>query len=99
MGADGHIRFYDQGKVDKICGEINLKHGLKGNKQVHFPGYKCNFRVNGQPCYLIYWESQSMDSWHNWDFQETKTFLRIKKEFENRCNAEAILVEDQEVWT
>jgi hypothetical protein len=116
MGADGHIRFYDQGKVDRICSEINFKHGLEGNKRVHFPGYKCDFRVNGQPCYVIYWDSpgrkfnmrskkgevkskKDMDSWHNWDFQETKAFLVIKKEFEDRCNAEAVLVEDQEVWT
>ena len=124
MGADGHIRFYDQGKVDKICNEINVKHGLKGNHRVSFPGYLCNFRVNGQPCYLVYWDSpgrkynmkprktqivkfnngevishKSMDSWHDYDWCETKEKLRIIKEFEDRCNAEAILVEDQEVWT
>ena len=116
MGSDGHIRYYDQGKVDKICNEINLEHGLKGDKRVSFPGYKCDYRVNGQPCYLIYWDCPGrkhninskdgtvkshkvMDSWHDWDFQYDKQFLRIKQEFEDRCNAEAILVEDQEVWT
>jgi len=98
MGADGHIRFYDQGKMDKICDEINFKYGLKGNKRVHFPGYKCEFRVNGQPCYLVYWDG-TVDSWHEWDFQESKEKRRIIKEFEDRCNAEAVLVKDQEVWT
>jgi hypothetical protein len=116
MGSDGHIRFYDQGKVDRISEEINHKYNLKGDHKIRFPGYKCPFTVNGQPCYVIYWDSNSrkeiienpkgwrkakkiMDSWHDWDFQYNKAELRIFKEFEERCNAEAILVEDQEVWT
>jgi hypothetical protein len=112
MGADGHIRFYDQGKVDRICKEINLKYKLKGNEKLAGIGYKCDFFVNGQPCYVIYWDSfsrkdvvksnlpgKTMDTWHNYDFCKTKEQLRIFKEFEDRCNEEAILVEDQEVWT
>lgn len=116
MGSDGHIRFYDQGKVDRICNEINFKHGLKGNERLSGIGYKCDFRVNGQPCYVTYWDNcsrkeivssksgkvklrKTMDTWHDWDFAKTKQQLRIFKEFQDRCNAEAILVEDQEVWT
>lgn len=115
MGARGCITFYDMGKVDKICKELNHKYGLHGAEALVGIGYKCDFRVNGQPCYVVYWDSVSrkrelnkkmvlkiwkaMDTWHNWDFAKTKDQLRIFKEFEDRCNAEAILVEDQEVWT
>ena len=116
MGADGHIRFYDQGKVDRICREINLRYGLKHEESLNGIGYKCDFRVNGQPCYVVYWDTcsrkeavksksgnvrlrKTMDTWHNWDFAKTKEQLRIFKEFEDWCNTEAILVEDQEVWT
>lgn len=116
MGARGFITFYDQGKVDHICNEINHKYNLKGDERLFGIGYKCDFRVNGQPCYVTYWDSCSrkegvkskdgtvksrkvMDTWHDWDFAKNKEQLRIFKEFEDRCNAEAVLVEDQEVWT
>ena len=103
MGSDGHIRFYDQGKVDRILQEINHKYNLKGDHKMKYPGYKCDFRINGQPCYIVYWTcgcaKKDMNSWHDWDFSFNKEELRILKEFEDRCNAEAILVEDQEIWT
>jgi hypothetical protein len=116
MGARGCITFYDQGKVDKIVKELNIKHGLKGEHALSSIGYLCDFRVNGQPCYVTYWDScsrkegvnsksgnvrrrKTMDTWHDLDFAKTKEELRIFKEFEDRCNAEAVLVEDQEVWT
>jgi len=116
MGARGCITFYDQGKVDKIAKELNIKHGLKGKNALSSIGYLCVFRVNGQPCYVVYWDScsrkesvnsksgnvrirKTMDTWHNLDFAKNKDELRIFKEFEDRCNAEAVLVEDQEIWT
>jgi len=116
MGARCFITFYDQGRVNRICHEMNHKYDLKGNERLSGIGYTCDFRVNGQPCYVVYWDSASrregvkskdgsvksgktMDTWHNYDFCKTKEQLRVFKEFEDRCNAEAVLVKDQEVWT
>jgi len=107
MGADGHIRFYDQGKVDKITNEINLKYELRGSNRVSIPAYACDFRVNGQYCYIYYWECQSGDRVkNNFEYvmeacKKLGDYAKLKAwgEFENRCDKEAILVEDQEVWT
>jgi hypothetical protein len=116
MGAKGCITFYDQGKVDRIANELNHKYALNDDDRLLGIGHKCDFRVNGQPCYVVYWDSVSrkegvkskdgsvksrkvMDTWHDYDLLKTKEELRIFKEFEDRCNNEAVLVKDQEVWT
>ena len=59
MGARGCITFYDLGKVDSICDELNRKYDLKGEERLTGIGYKCDFRVNGQPCCVTYWDSVS----------------------------------------
>lgn len=97
MGADGHIRFYDKLKVDKICRELRIKHKYS----VHFPGIVCDFRVNGQYCYLDYWEAggnmKSHVDQYYLAFPKEKKY--IWNEFKQRLNSEAILVDDLEIWT
>ena len=116
MGAAGYITFYDKDKVNSICVELNRKYDLKGNERLCGIGYSCNFTVQGQYCYIVYWDTVSrkegvkskngtvkskkvMDTWHNYDFDKTQEQLKIFKEFEDRCNTEAVLVKDQEIWT
>lgn len=97
MGADGHIKFYDKLKVDKICKELRIKHKYP----VRFPLIICNFTVNGKACYLDYWEEGGhincgLDREYG-AYPQHKKY--IWDELKKRCNSEAILVEDVEIWT
>lgn len=88
MGADGHIAIYDAEKVTQILAEIN--EGLTECGHVWWPGYFCDWTCNGKPAAIVYWGDNIME----WPFDSPKLW-----ELERRANAEALLVENQEVWT
>lgn len=106
MGADGHVAFYDKLKVDKISKEIYEKYGFRCD--ILSIGRECNYRVNGQYCYIVYWDVGKNGRYFGWelfhhlykrDGKINWNDIRAIKEFEDRIKTEATLVEDQEVWT
>lgn len=114
MGSDGHIAIYSYAKVRNILKEINATIPDKKN-WLSFPGYILGWRVNNQEACLVYWDcgmGHKHAYLGQWQY-ELEYYIReaqkeggywkdlAKKfsEFRDRCNAEAIIVEDQEVWT
>lgn len=99
MGADGHIAYFDREKVNQIQKEIEEKYNTK---EVYFNGYSPEYEVNGKKVLLAYWGDNA--SWCGWgaegsqlnDYEENSEAV---KEFAKRIATEAIVVEDQEVWT
>lgn len=88
MGADGHIRIYDKEKVDAKANELDC------NKPTFW--YETSWTCNGKLAYLAYWGdnmlldvSEPDDDWDNEQQKKLKLW----------ANENAILVDDQEVWT
>ena len=100
MGADGHIRIYDADIVDSIKCAVMKNTGMDENT-VYFPGYYCEWTCNGKRACLVYWGDNMLeDMWEYWmDYAKTDEQRLAKQVFQERCNAEAVIVSDQEVWT
>lgn len=102
MGANGRIAYFDADKVEKIKKEVREKYP---DEKVYFRGYRCDYTVNGRKVVLSYWGDNAWCGWGAegsqlrdscWGIDEPS---EAQKEFAKRIATEAVIVEDQEVWT
>lgn len=101
MGADGHISYFDADIVEKIKEEVQKKYP---DEEICFYGYTCSYTVAAHRVVMSYWDSdlRGLCGWGAEGSQieeDPEGRNEGQKEFAKRIVTEAIVVEDQEVWT
>lgn len=99
MGASGNIAYFDKEKVEQILKEVKKKYRIDN---IYFRGFSCKYMVDGKEVYLAYWGDNA--TWCHWgaegsQLNEWNNGNDGQKEFARRIAEEAIVVENQTVWT
>ena len=99
MGADGHIAYFDKNKVKQIKEEVKEKYP---HQDFNFDGYECSYTVNNKEVCVSYWDNSAHGSKWGAEGSQLSDYYdnnEAQKEFAKRIAAEALIIEDQEVWT
>ena len=98
MGADGHICIYDAGKVDAKARELGAVRD-DGRVDLPYGWYRCAWKCNGKDALVAYWG----DSPNCYDATQPGELMCNDGPTTGAlmvwANENAVLVENQEVWT